>query len=186
MTLPSVSEKLHEVIDEELSLTNEKLKEVMRKCEQEIQKGLKRATHQTAEIKCFVTHVQELPNGEEQGRYLALVLGGTNFRVLQIHLNGHSDYKIKSKIYTISESIMLGSGLDLFDHIARCLAEFIAELKNQNELLPLGFTLSFPCEQTGIAECRLIKWTKSFNCADVVNKNVVELLENAIERRNVS
>lgn len=186
MTLPSVSEKLHEVIDEELLLTNETLKEVMMKCEQEIQKGLKRATHKTAEIKCFVTYVQDLPNGEEQGRYLALVLGGTNFRVLQIHLNGQSDYKIKSKIYAISESVMLGSGVDLFDHIAGCLAKFIVELDTQNELLPLGFTLSFPCDQVGLAECRLIKWTKSFNCADVVNRNVVELLENAIERRNVS
>lgn len=186
MMLPSVSEKVHEAIDEELLLTNEKLKEVMMKCEQEIQRGLKRATHKSAEIKCFVTYVQDLPNGEEQGRYLALVLGGTNFRVLQIHLNGHSDYKIKSKIYTMSESIMLGPGLDLFDHIARCLAEFIVELDNPNELLPLGFTLSFPCEQIGLAECRLIKWAKSFNCADVVDKNVVELLETAIKKRNVS
>lgn len=30
----------------------------------EIEKGLKKETHPTADIKCFVTYVQELPNGK--------------------------------------------------------------------------------------------------------------------------
>lgn len=34
----------------------------------EIEKGLKKETHPTADIKCFVTYVQELPNG--QGEYV--------------------------------------------------------------------------------------------------------------------
>ena len=115
----------------------------------EIQLGLKKETHAKADIKCFVTYVQDLPNGKgisnklihvckhvylfycciffitERGKFLALDLGGTNFRVLLIHLKGHDDFEMQSKIYAIPQSIMLGSGSQLFDHIAECLANFI-------------------------------------------------------------
>ena len=40
-----------------------------------------------------------------------------------------------------------GSGTALFDHIAQCLAEFVHDREIQDEILPLGFTFSFPCEQ---------------------------------------
>lgn len=91
----------------------------------EINKGLKKETHDAAKIKCFVTYVQDLPNGTERGKFLALDLGGTNFRVLLIHLKGDSDFEMTSKIYAIPQSIMLGHGSQLFDHIAECLANFI-------------------------------------------------------------
>jgi hexokinase len=31
---------------------------------QEIEKGLKKETHPKADVKCFVTYVQDLPNGK--------------------------------------------------------------------------------------------------------------------------
>lgn len=52
-------------------------------------------------------------------------LGGTNFRVLLIHLKGDGEFEMQSKIYAIPQSIMIGSGEQLFDHIAECLANFI-------------------------------------------------------------
>lgn len=61
----------------------------------------------------------------ERGHFLALDLGGTNFRVLLVHLNGEKDFKVHSQTYGISEAIMLGSGEELFDHIADCLANFV-------------------------------------------------------------
>lgn len=61
----------------------------------------------------------------ERGKFLALDLGGTNFRVLLIHLKGEDDFEMQSKIYAIPQSIMIGSGTQLFDHIAECLANFI-------------------------------------------------------------
>lgn len=56
---------------------------------------------------------------------MALDLGGTNFRVLLIHLKGEHDFEMQSKIYAIPQSIMLGSGQQLFDHIAECLSNFM-------------------------------------------------------------
>lgn len=121
----------------------------------------------------------------EKGNFLALDLGGTNFRVLLITLDGHN-FDMKSKIYAIPQSLMLGTGTQLFDHIAQCLALFVKDLKLENEILPLGFTFSFPLTQTGLTQGKLVRWTKGFNCSGVVGEDVVALLEQAIEKRQVS
>ncbi|KAG5672837.1 hypothetical protein PVAND_002926 [Polypedilum vanderplanki] len=168
---------------QELILDDKTMREIMKRFLHEIQLGLKKETHPAADIKCFITYVQDLPNGKEKGRFLALDLGGTNFRVLLIHLKGDSEFEMQSKIYAIPQSIMIGSGTQLFDHIAECLANFIKEHKLQNERLPLGFTFSFPLKQLGLTKGILIRWTKGFNCEGVVDRDVVELLEEALKRR---
>lgn len=76
--------------------------------------------------------------------------------------------------------------LKLFDHIAECLANFMKEHKVHKELLPLGFTFSFPLKQVGLTRGLLERWTKGFNCSGVVGEDVVLLLQEAIERRGVS
>lgn len=93
---------------------------------------------------------------------------------------------MKSKIYAIPQPIMLGSGEALFDHIADCLAKFMKDEKLMNEVLPLGFTFSFPLQQLGLTKGLLERWTKGFNCSGVVGNDVVQLLEEAIQRRGVS
>lgn len=74
----------------------------------------------------------------------------------------------------------------LFDHIADCLACFIKERSLGTELLPLGFTFSFPCKQEGLTKARLARWTKGFKCEGVEGRDVVELLKKAIAKRGVS
>lgn len=76
--------------------------------------------------------------------------------------------------------------LQLFDHIAECMANFIKERELGDEVLPLGFTFSFPCKQEGLTKARLACWTKGFKCAGVEGNDVVELLKQAIARRGVS
>jgi hexokinase len=73
----------------------------------------------------------------------------------------------------------------LFDHIARCIAEFLEARCLKNERLPLGFTFSFPCVQDGLASTRLVRWTKGFKCSGVESEDVVRLLNEAIARRGV-
>ncbi|XP_014219036.1 hexokinase type 2 [Copidosoma floridanum] len=149
----------------------------------EINRGLSKETHDEAIVRCYTTYVQDLPNGTEKGNFLALDLGGTNFRVLLITLDGQN-FDMKSKIYAIPQSLMLGTGRQLFDHIAQCLALFVKDLKLEQEILPLGFTFSFPLTQQGLTKGLLVRWTKGFNCSGVVNEDVVGLLEEAIARRN--
>ena len=76
--------------------------------------------------------------------------------------------------------------LQLFDHIAQCIAEFMKTHSLVGKKLPLGFTFSFPCKQEGLAVGRLVTWTKGFTCEGVEGEDVVQLLHEAIKRRGVS
>ncbi|XP_014663810.1 PREDICTED: hexokinase-2-like [Priapulus caudatus] len=149
-------------------------------------RGLGRKDNATAAVKMFPSYVRSIPDGTERGKFLALDLGGTNFRVLLIELEPGSEVLMKSKIYAIPQRIMVGTGKGLFDHIAHCLAMFIREHKLENETLPLGFTFSFPCRQEGLTAARLVKWTKGFRCSGVEGEDVVRLLREAVARKRAS
>uniref|UniRef100_A0A3B3SM13 Phosphotransferase n=1 Tax=Paramormyrops kingsleyae TaxID=1676925 RepID=A0A3B3SM13_9TELE len=124
----------------------------------------------------------------EKGDFLALDLGGTNFRVLLVKVsdNGRQKVEMENQIYAIPEHLMRGSGTQLFDHIAECLANFMEKLGIKDRKLPLGFTFSFPCRQTKLDESLLVSWTKGFKCSSVEGHDVVALLRKAIRKRGVS
>ncbi|MEQ2309485.1 Hexokinase-2, partial [Ameca splendens] len=86
----------------------------------------------------------------EKGDFLALDLGGTNFRVLHVRVMEEEQKVLKMDICAIPQEIMLGTGEQLFDHIAECLSKFLDSQKLKRQTLPLGFTFSFPCEQKEI------------------------------------
>ncbi len=65
-----------------------------------IEEGLSKKTHDKATVKCFPTYVQELPSGHECGKFLALDLGGTNFRVVVIDIG-------KDKLVSFNNSLKL-------------------------------------------------------------------------------
>ncbi|XP_019760186.1 hexokinase type 2 isoform X3 [Dendroctonus ponderosae] len=174
---PEIREKCRELIYD-----NDTLRKIGAIFLDNIKRGLGKATHADSIVKCFPTYVQDLPDGTETGKFLALDLGGTNFRVLLIELSGEH-FEMKSKIFAIPEHIMLGSGEQLFDHIAECLAIFVKEEQVQHETLPLGFTFSFPLSQRGLTVGILERWTKGFNCSNVVGNDVVQMLNDAIDRR---
>lgn len=156
--------------------------EIVIRLTKELSMGLARDTHPRSIVKCFITYVQDLPTGKETGKFLAIDLGGTNFRILLITLDNGSIDTI-SKNYTMDRGIIEGPGKALFDFIALCLADFCMENGVERDNLPLGFTFSFPVQQLGLDKGILVTWTKGFKCDGVVGKNVVELLQEAINRR---
>lgn len=162
-------------------LKDDTYKKIRDTLDYEMKLGLSKQTNESAKVKMFVTYVKSLPDGTETGNYLALDLGGTNFRVLLITLKGEN-VEMKNKIYPISEELMKGEGTKLFDHIASCIASFLSDHQLHNQSLPLGFTFSFPCRQEGLNVGRLVKWTKGFCCAGVEGEDVVRLLHDAIKR----
>ena len=148
-----------------------------------ISSGLRAETQEAASVKCYPTFVTRLPSGREVGKFLALDLGGTNFRVLLIEIGARGRFVMESEVFAVQEELMTGTGAALFDHIASCLASFIKEKHLERENLPLGFTFSFPLIQEGLTVGRLAQWTKGFKCSSVEGNDVVELLKQAIERR---
>ncbi|XP_047525151.1 hexokinase type 2 isoform X1 [Pieris napi] len=175
--LPQIREEC-----EVFHMSDKQIREIMSRLHNDLIKGLGKDTHPNSIVKCWNTYIQDLPNGKERGKFLALDLGGTNFRVLIINL-GENHFDMKSKIYAIPTHIMTGTGLALFDHIAECLSNFMKENDVYKERLALGFTFSFPLRQLGLTKGLLQRWTKGFSCSGVVGEDVVQGLKDAIARR---
>lgn len=116
------------------------------------------------------------------GDFYALDLGGTNFRVLQLRLEGGQKVgPVKQSKFTISEAHKRGTGEDLFGFIADCVARFLATECGGNPEGRLGFTFSFPVEQTAINAGRLLGWSKGFTASGTVGEDVVAMLQRQFE-----
>uniref|UniRef100_A0A8C7B185 hexokinase n=1 Tax=Neovison vison TaxID=452646 RepID=A0A8C7B185_NEOVI len=166
-------------------LTQEQLKDVQGKMRAEFENGLRKDTHLTATVKMLPTYVCGMPDGTEKGKFLALDLGGTNFRVLLVKIrSGRRSVRMYNKIFAIPLEIMQGTGEELFDHIVQCIADFLDYMGLKGAQLPLGFTFSFPCRQTSIDKATLIEWTKGFKATDCEGEDMVDMLREAIKRRN--
>ncbi|XP_020757080.1 hexokinase HKDC1 isoform X2 [Odocoileus virginianus] len=166
-------------------LTQEQLVGIQNKMRVEFECGLKKDTHPLATVKMLPTYVCGMPDGTEKGKFLALDLGGTNFRVLLVKIrSGRRSVRMYNKIFAIPLEIMQGTGEELFDHIVQCIADFLDYMGLKGAQLPLGFTFSFPCRQTSIDKGTLIEWTKGFKATDCEGEDVVDMLREAIKRRN--
>ncbi|XP_053548275.1 hexokinase HKDC1 [Bombina bombina] len=179
----------HQQINEVLAvlkLTDKNLSDVKMRMMQEFKNGLRKETHATASVKMLPTYVYGTPDGTEKGKFLALDLGGTNFRVLLVKIrSGRRRYvRMYNKIFAIPLEIMQGSGEELFDHIVECIAEFLDYMGIKGAPLPLGFTFSFPCKQERIDKGTLVSWTKGFKATECEGHDVVDMLRDAIKRRN--
>lgn len=130
------------------------------------------------------TYVTSIPTGKEVGLYLAADLGGTNFRVCSIDLKGDHTFSMKQSKYRIPVDLMKAEkSNDLFGFLAKKVQSFLLENHSEactaknTEPLKLGFTFSFPVNQTALNRGTLIRWTKGFDIPDTVDRDVVELLQ---------
>ncbi|GFG37586.1 hypothetical protein Cfor_12673, partial [Coptotermes formosanus] len=145
---------------------------------------LERGIHeQPSSLQMENTYIPELPDGTEEGLFLALDLGGTNFRVILLELANGVVIRQHVKHYHIGEELRLGCGERLFDFLAECVSDFVQSQNLNGTRLPLGFTFSFPMIQKGLDVGILVTWTKSFKCPSVVGRDAVQMLREAINRR---
>ncbi|NWX93552.1 HXK3 protein, partial [Nothoprocta pentlandii] len=174
----------------------------------EMELGLKPETNAQSSVRMLPTYVRNTPDGTgaarnegagwrvplqppdapcplppaERGDFLALDLGGTNFRVLVVHVE-HNGVRMASQIYAIPLAIMQGTGEALFDHIIDCIIDFQQKQGMTGQVLPLGFTFSFPCHQLGLDKAMLLSWTKGFSASGCVGRDVVQMLREAAQRK---
>jgi hexokinase len=68
--------------------------------------------------------------------------------------------------------------------LATCIADFLhAHKVSTSATHHLGFTFSFPVQQTGLASGTLVTWTKGFSASSVEGEDVVQLLSDALQRK---
>ncbi|XP_077456115.1 hexokinase-2 [Stigmatopora argus] len=185
---PEISDDQENKLDkylDNLHLADKTLMDISIRFRREMDKGLCRDTNPTAAVRMLPTYVLSTPDRTEQGEFLALDLGGSTFRVLLVTVMAHGEQKVnmENQIYDIPERLKRGSGSELFDYIAECLANFMEKLGIKDKRLPLGFTFSFPCQQSKLDESILISWTKAFRATGVEGKDVVKLLQSSVNKR---
>src|SRR5271156_4840616 len=92
----------------------------------------------------------------ERGKFLALDLGGTNFRVLLIELGGDnkapSKFKMQSKIFAVPQHIMLGHGKGVRANFIKCLP-YRPQTRQQSASYNCVVCFVFPQLFDHIAEC---------------------------------
>ncbi|KAK7179244.1 hypothetical protein DPSP01_003503 [Paraphaeosphaeria sporulosa] len=171
---------------------NKAVKEFIR----EMDEGLLQEGTELSQIPTYVTAV---PNGTEKGLYMAVDLGGTNFRVCSIQLHGNTTFSLtQSKVAIPKELMVAKTSQELFSFLAKQIENFLKAhheehytgfLRRRNtggdakeeEIFNLGFTFSFPVNQIGINKGLLMRWTKGFDIADAVGKDVCALLQTEID-----
>ncbi|ORX39921.1 putative hexokinase [Kockovaella imperatae] len=166
-------------------LHEDKLKAIVRRFRDEFEEGLAEYGQDMAMVPSFVTGV---PDGTEEGTFLALDLGGTNLRVCEVRLLGQHRFEIKQQKYKVSDELKKGQAVILFDYIADSVDNFLTEIGSEigtEGPLHLGFTFSFPVEQTAINAGKLLTWTKGFAAQNAIGHDVVKLLQDAFDRKHI-
>lgn len=132
------------------------------------------------------TFVTQIPTGKERGVLLAADLGGTNFRVCSVTLNGDHTFGLKQSKSPIPVDLMSSTSDELFAWMASKVKAFVDDNHSDvdGDRLKLGFTFSFPVEQNSIDSGILIRWSKGFNIPDTVGKDVVKLFQSHIDALN--
>ncbi|GAC72095.1 hypothetical protein PANT_6d00069 [Moesziomyces antarcticus T-34] len=183
--VPNVSrQSAIQAIEEQFSVDKTMLESLVERFQELYHYGL--ANH-GADMQMIPSFVTGVPDGSEKGTYLALDLGGTNLRVCEVALDGKGTFTIKQEKYKVSEQLKRGPVRDLFDYMATSVDNFLTDFgtASTDDVLFLGFTFSFPVEQTAIDRGHLIHWTKGFDCPDAPGKDVVQLLQDALDRKHI-
>lgn len=164
----------------------------------------------TQMLRALPTFVTRLPTGRESGCFLTIDLGGTNVRVGHVRLEGCGRWTLEVERAEIPEELKTGE-CRIFEHLADKVFEHLrkhqlhslpqavqpcsgAENGRQQGLgrekaeeeLSLGFTFSYPVKQLSINHGILLQWNKAIDCPDVLGKDVVRLLQDALDARGLS
>lgn len=179
-----VNKKILKRLERYFSVSTGDMRRIVSDFQFEMKRGL---AGKKSSLKMIPTYVHR-PSGSEKGSYIALDLGGTNFRILEVTLKGGARTSApKVMKFALKKNQITGSGEMLFDFLAGCLKTFLKKYKIcPAEERRLGFTFSFPVRQTGIASGSLVCWTKGFSARGVVGKDVVKLLAQALDRQGLS
>lgn len=106
----------------------------------------------------------------------------------EVNLLGSGKFTLRQQKYKVSEELKTGEGSALFDYIAESVGGFLSSMEGSrpaDEQIYLGFTFSFPVEQTALDKGKLITWTKGFKATGAIGNDVVKLLQDALDRKKV-
>ncbi|PSS36844.1 hypothetical protein PHLCEN_2v1272 [Hermanssonia centrifuga] len=120
---------------------------------------------------------------------------------------GNHEFTLRQQKYRVSDALKTGEASVLFDYLADSVDAFLTASPSSptsaaanpfatssaiddidpdiDPALPLGLTFSFPVEQTALNEGKVLTWTKGFSAKNAVGHDVVQLLQDAFNRKHL-
>jgi len=171
------------------TLTPQRMRMIVEAFAETLELGLSKPNQIVPMIPTFVFG---WPSGQETGDFLAVDLGGTNLRVCLVTLQGDGKFELTQTKYRLTEEQKQEDGQKLFDFCAECLKTFIDSntgdgpgMLKEGQVLPLGFTFSYPCSQERIDHGELIRWTKGFGAPNTEGRDVAEMFRQSLTKHNL-
>lgn len=127
---------------------------------------------QSSDVSMLPSYHHTLPSGNEHGTFLALDVGGSNFRLALIRLSGWQNKMVlrHSLCFPIDATVRELRGRQFFDWMADRIEETLASDEHKSSStaspdkpLPMGLAWSFPIEQTSVRSGRLLPMGKGFS-----------------------
>src|SRR3989338_10159181 len=113
----SHSKKTLEDIEKYFNVSLNDMKRIKKDFHLEMERGL---AGKRSSLKMIPTYV-DIPTGSEKGRFIALDLGGTNFRILELELKGGGKSAApKVMRFTIDKRHTTGTASVFFNFLAEC------------------------------------------------------------------
>ena len=163
----------------EFHLTKTQLIEISNSFSKEIVNGCKQ---ESSSLDCLPTYFGPA-TGDESGLFIGLDLGGTNVRALLVQLDGKlKQAAIIGKVSRTLNKAEMTSEDFLFGALADCIIQLLINQKIDGEI-SIGFTFSFPLEQTSGHKGRILRWAKSFSIPSSVGKDPADLLEKSLIKK---
>ncbi|KAJ1899972.1 hypothetical protein LPJ66_001769 [Kickxella alabastrina] len=169
-----------DLLGKQFLLPDERLAAITKEFRRRMEEGLAADGKVLKMIPSFVTW---RPKGNETGSYFAIDLGGTNLRILKVTLDGKGGVTTEHQKFTLTQE---AKSRTLFDFIAQCVETFLDDRNlrptGRQPPISIGFTFSYPVQQTSINSGILVQWTKGLNVPGCVGRDVVRLLQDALLR----
>lgn len=176
-------------LDDQFDLKDETLELIVENFHKQMELGLKGEGGDLLMVPSYVTGRSK---GNENGDYLALDFGGTNCRVCLVKLQGQGRVQVETGKFKFSNEQLKEHGDILFAALGDFIRDFVKDLiakglASPTKELPmkLGFTFSFPVDQTSLVGGTLVRWTKGFSNPGVVGREVYKMLQDALDEREV-
>ncbi|CCH58544.1 hypothetical protein TBLA_0A07540 [Henningerozyma blattae CBS 6284] len=148
----------------------------------------------SAGLSMLPSFVTGLPNGTERGILLACELGTMHFRICSVELLGDHTFQLRHVKSHLPQEVIeedTASSDKLFSFMARRTYAFIKRAHPEvldphaGVSMKMGFTFTYPVEQTSLNEGILIRWTKNVQIKDTVGRDVVQLFQDQLDSQGL-
>ncbi|KAI8967828.1 hypothetical protein BDF20DRAFT_216453 [Mycotypha africana] len=172
-------------LEKKFDLTTEQLKTISQLLQEEMKVGLSKYDI-SCNVPMLASWITRHPTGQEKGEYLGLDLSGSYIRVYLVTLHGQGRITTRQQKYLLRDNLKVGPVSNLVNFMAECVDSFLNFVnKVDNTPLNLGLCISFPLHQTAMSNAYILQWTKDFEITGADKKNIVELLQTALRKREV-